>query len=61
MKADKPLLKIENLTKRFFGLKALDRVDVSVHTGELICLIGPNGSGKTTLFNCVTGLLPHEV
>lgn len=60
MKEDKPLLKIENLTKQFFGLKALDRVDVSVHTGELICLIGPNGSGKTTLFNCVTGLLPHE-
>jgi ABC-type branched-subunit amino acid transport system ATPase component len=60
MKADKPLLKIENLTKQFFGLKALDQVDVSVHTGELICLIGPNGSGKTTLFNCITGFLPHE-
>lgn len=60
MTGDKPLLEIQNLTKRFFGLKALDQVDMSIHAGELVCLIGPNGSGKTTLFNCVTGLLPHE-
>ena len=60
MKKDWPLLKIENMTKQFFGLKALEQVDVSVYAGELICLIGPNGSGKTTLFNCVTGFLPHE-
>ena len=60
MKKDYPLLKIENMTKQFFGLKALEHVDVSVYPGELMCLIGPNGSGKTTLFNCVTGFLPHE-
>lgn len=60
MKADMPLLKIENLTKRFFGLKALDQVDIAVHPGEIVCLIGPNGSGKTTFFNCITGFLPHE-
>jgi len=55
-----PILHIQHLTKRFFGLTAVDRVDLSIHTGELVCLIGPNGSGKTTLFNCVTGFLSHE-
>jgi branched-chain amino acid transport system ATP-binding protein len=57
---DHPLLKIENLTKRFFAVTAVDRVNLSIQGGELVCLIGPNGSGKTTLFNCVTGFLLHE-
>jgi ABC-type branched-subunit amino acid transport system ATPase component len=60
MNADKPILEVRNLTKQFFGIKALDKVNVSIHAGELVCLIGPNGSGKTTLFNCVTGFLPHR-
>lgn len=55
-----PLLRIQNLTKRFFGLTAVDDVDLAINSRELVCLIGPNGSGKTTLFNCVTGFLPHE-
>lgn len=54
------LLSIEKLTKRFLGVTALDRVDMTVQPGELVCLIGPNGSGKTTLFNCVTGFLSGE-
>lgn len=54
-------LETERLTKRFFGVVALDKVDLHVKKGEIIGLIGPNGSGKTTLFNCVTGLLrPDE-
>lgn len=52
-----PLLAIKGLTKRFFGLIALDHVDIEIERGELVGLIGPNGSGKTTLFNCVTGFL----
>ncbi len=42
----------------FDGLKAIDRVDLTVEADEIVGLIGPNGAGKTTLFNCVTGILP---
>ncbi len=52
------LLEIIDLTKTFFGLAALDKVNVHVDHGEIVGLIGPNGSGKTTLFNCATGVLP---
>jgi neutral amino acid transport system ATP-binding protein len=52
------LLETVELTKSFFGLAALDRVNFHVARGEIVGLIGPNGSGKTTLFNCATGILP---
>ena len=54
------LFEARGLTKRFLGVTAVDRVDLSVEAGELVSLIGPNGSGKTTLFNCVTGYLPPD-
>jgi ABC-type branched-subunit amino acid transport system ATPase component len=54
------LLEVENLTKRFFGVAAVDQVDLEVNQGEIVGLIGPNGSGKTTLFNCVTRLLDSD-
>jgi branched-chain amino acid transport system ATP-binding protein len=50
------LLACKQLTCRFGGLTALDRVDFEVGEGEIVGLIGPNGSGKTTLFNVVTGI-----
>jgi ABC-type branched-subunit amino acid transport system ATPase component len=51
---------IKGLVKRFVGVTALDRVDLTVDRGELVALIGPNGSGKTTLFNCATGFVPVD-
>jgi branched-chain amino acid transport system ATP-binding protein len=50
------VLRIRGLTKRFGGLVALDRVDVSVPERSVLAIIGPNGSGKTTFFNCVSGI-----
>jgi neutral amino acid transport system ATP-binding protein len=52
-----PLLETQKLTRRFYGVTALDQVDMVINPGEVISLIGPNGSGKTTFFNCVTGFL----
>jgi len=54
------LLEIRGLTKKFFGLTALDSVDIDVERGDLVSLIGPNGSGKTTLFNCITGFMEPD-
>ena len=50
------LIEVEDLTMRFGGLTALDRLNMSVRQGEVLGLIGPNGSGKTTFFNVLTGL-----
>lgn len=49
------LLEIRSLTKRFGGLVANHRIDMTVEEGEIVGLIGPNGAGKTTLFNCISG------
>jgi branched-chain amino acid transport system ATP-binding protein len=50
-----PLLAIRDLTMRFGGLTAIDRVSFDVQPRAITTLIGPNGAGKTTLFNCMTG------
>ncbi|RLB44190.1 MAG: ABC transporter ATP-binding protein [Deltaproteobacteria bacterium] len=48
-------LEVKNLTLRFGGITALNKINLSVHTGELVAIIGPNGAGKTSLLNSITG------
>jgi branched-chain amino acid transport system ATP-binding protein len=54
------ILRLDNLTKSFGSLKAVDGVRLEVAPGEAVGLIGPNGAGKTTLFHLVTGLLAPD-
>jgi len=52
-----PILALKDITKRFRGLVATDRVSLEVQPGSITSLIGPNGAGKSTIFNLVTGYL----
>lgn len=52
------VLQTEQLTKRFAGVVAVDRVNFTLRQNELRCLVGPNGAGKSTFFKCVTGQYP---
>lgn len=52
------MLELENITKQFGGLVALDHCSFDVEKGSITGLIGPNGAGKTVLFNVVTGIYP---
>ena len=51
------ILEVRDLTKRFGGLVAADRVTFAVGRGEILSIIGPNGAGKSTLFKLITGFL----
>lgn len=55
-----PILETTGITKRFRGLVAVDRFDISVRERTIHSLIGPNGAGKTTVFNVITGLYRPE-
>jgi branched-chain amino acid transport system ATP-binding protein len=54
------LLAVEGVTKRFRGLLAVDKVNLTVESGEIFAGIGPNGAGKTTLFNIIAGHFPSD-
>jgi branched-chain amino acid transport system ATP-binding protein len=54
------LLKLENITKRFGGLVAVNDVSLEIEPGEALGIVGPNGSGKTTLFNVINGVFTPE-
>ena len=51
------LLEVETVSKRFGSLLAVDKVSMSVDSGELRAVIGPNGAGKTTFFNLISGFV----
>lgn len=50
------MIKVNNLSKHFGGIKAVDKVNLHIKKGSITGLIGPNGAGKTTLFNLIAGL-----
>jgi branched-chain amino acid transport system ATP-binding protein len=52
------MLTIQNVSKHFGGLKALENITLHLGSDTIYGLIGPNGAGKTTLFNLITGVLP---
>jgi branched-chain amino acid transport system ATP-binding protein len=52
------ILEVNNLTKDFGGLRAVDTLDLSIGQGQILGLIGPNGAGKSTVFNCIASVYP---
>jgi ABC-type branched-subunit amino acid transport system ATPase component len=60
LSADTNLLRVEQLSRSFGGLKAVSDASFSVEEGAIVGLIGPNGAGKTTMFNLISGVhLPN--
>jgi iron(III) transport system ATP-binding protein len=54
-------IRIQNLTKRFGAVTAIERLDLTIEGGELFFLLGPSGCGKTTLLRCLAGFyIPDE-
>jgi ABC-type branched-subunit amino acid transport system ATPase component len=54
------MLRIQNLTKNFGGIKAVNDCSFEIEKGKITALIGPNGSGKTTIFNLISGVIKPD-
>src|SRR3974390_2810614 len=53
----KPLLELNGLSRRFGGLRVIEKLDLAVNKGEILGVLGPNGAGKSTLFNLIAGVI----
>jgi branched-chain amino acid transport system ATP-binding protein len=58
--SDEVVLSCRGVRKRFGGIVAVDDVDLTLHDGQILGLIGQNGAGKTTLVDCISGMLPVD-
>ena len=54
------MLSLSGVTKQIGGLTAVNRVDLTVDTDQIVGLVGPNGAGKTTLLNIISGITPSH-
>ena len=58
--AEQPILSVQNVSKRFGGVQALDRVSFDVLPGEVVALAGDNGAGKSTIIKAISGVFRHD-
>ena len=54
------MLRLDSISKKFGGVKAVSQVSLELSDGDVLGLIGPNGAGKSTLINLITGLLTPD-
>ena len=54
------MITIQNFTRSFAGSKALDSVNITIHSGEMVALIGASGSGKSTLLRHISGIMAGD-
>ena len=55
-----PVLRLENICKRFGGVVTAENVSFELHAGQILGLIGPNGAGKTTMLNLISGIYAQD-
>ena len=58
--ADKPLIEVRSLRKRFGAIEVLKGIDLAIHRSEVLCVIGPSGSGKSTLLRSIAFLEAYD-
>jgi len=56
----KAMIEIQNLTKRYGQIKAVNNISFTVEKGEILGFLGPNGAGKSTTMNIITGYIPYD-
>lgn len=57
---DRAILKVDNISKSYAGVTALDSVSLSAERNRIVGIVGENGAGKTTLFNIISGIIPAD-